>query len=593
MAGFGIGGFGIGEFGIGGLTTGVGSLTTSTKQVVWRSDMIVTAGFTAIFDATYQVTVHTDCQSAVGTGGLTIASDDAIILTGTPLVANTSTASLSITSSAVSYNSTPIIQPSLTSLTFSPLPTTIIGTANLYPSAVALATNTEQVSTVIDQVITTQLGGQASQSFQVGTILGHNLSVGATSLTIAEQVAEVVTDVKVYPNASSLGSSVGYQPSLSIGNAISLNSGTINTTGNTVNLKIGNAVSVGTKTLNVIGQQPSLSLGCNIDVGLGNQLTVTGKQVSKIIDQNISVGFTSLFDAEYQVSLVIGNTIGTGLGTLAIEGKQSNLRIDNNIPVGLGNQLSIGSAAQTIEFAITVAPYGGINVFYVDGVANPVLTLIKGNKYIFDQSHITNSGHPLRFKDSAGNSYTSGSILTGLPGQAGAKIEVTIASDAPSNLRYYCTVHGNGMGNAISVLESLRASDAYPPSLIIGNTLNVSNSSLSVAVKSTSLNVGINANSGVGTLPITGKQTNLRIGNTIPLNLGSYQFTTLAPLPLTGSFEPAGRTIAPQRQSRQLVASFLSADGNDLVVTKIAQEQSRKISQQVNDQNGNDVQRVA
>ena len=531
MAGFGIGGFGIGEFGIGGLTTGVGALTTSTKQVVWRSDMIVTAGFTAIFDATYQVTVHTDCQSAVGTGGLTIASDDAIVLTGTPIVANSGTASLSIASSAVNYTSAPLLQPSLTSLTFSPLPTTIIGTANLYPSAVALATNTEQVSTVIDQVITTQLGGQASQSFQVGTILGHNLSVGATSLTIAEQVADVVTDVKVYPNASSLGSSVGYQ-------------------------------------------------------------------VSTVIDQNIPVGFTSLFDAEYQVSLVIGNTINADIDrdpheTLTIEGKQSNLRIDNNIPVGLGNQLSIGSAEQTIEFAITVATSGGTNVFYVDGVANPVLTLIKGNKYIFDQSHITNSGHPLRFKDSAGNSYTSGSILTGLPGQAGAKIEVTIASDAPSNLRYYCTVHGNGMGNAITVSEGLRASDAYPPSLIIGNTLNVSNSSLAVAVKSTSLNVGINSNLGVGTLNITGKQTNLRIGNTIPLNLGSYQFTTLAPLPLTGSFEPAGRTIAPQRQSRQLVASFLSADGNDLVVTKIAQEQSRKISQQVNDQNGNDVQRVA
>ena len=476
MAGFGIGGFGIGEFGIGGLTTGVGSLTTSTKQVVWRSDMIVTAGFTAIFDATYQVTVHTDCQSAVGTGGLTIVSDDAIILTGTPLVANSGTGSLSITSSAVSYNSTPIIQPSLTSLTFSPLPTTIIGTANLYPSAVALATNTEQVSTVIDQVITTQLGGQASQSFQVGTILGHNLSVGVTSLTIAEQVAEVVTDVKVYPNASSLGSSVGYQPSLSIGNAISLNSGTINTTGNTVNLKIGNAVSVGTKTLNVIGQQPSLSLGCNIDVGLGNQLTVTGKQISKIIDQNISVGYTALFDAQYQVSLVIGNTIGAGLGTLAIEGKQSNLRIDNNIPVGLGNQ--------------------------------------------------------------------------------------------------FTTV-------------------GYQPSLIIGNTLNVSNGSLAVAVKSASLNIGINTNLGVETLSTAGKQINLRIGNTIPLNVGSYQFTTLAPLPLTGSFEPAGRTIAPQQQSRLLVANFLSADGNDLVVTKIAQEQSRKISQQVNDQNGNDVQRVA
>jgi hypothetical protein len=456
MAGFGIGGFGIGEFGIGGLTTGVGSLTTSTKQVVWRSDMIVTAGFTAIFDATYQVTVHTDCQSAVGSSGLTIASDNVILLTGTPIVANAGTTSLSIASSAVNYTSAPLLQPSLTHLTLSPLPTTITGTANLYPSAVALATNTEQVSTVIDQIITTQLGGQASQSFQVSTILDHNLSVGVTSLTIAEQAADVVTDVKVFPNASSFG---------------------------------------------------------------------------------------------------------------------------------------IKAADQTIELAITVAASGGINVFYVDGVAKPTLALIKGNKYIFDQSNNTNSGHPLRFKDNAGNSFSSGVVATGTPGQAGAKVEFTVSSNTPSSLRYYCTVHGNGMGNAITVSEG--SGGGYQVSTITDQNIPVGFTSLFDAEYQVSLVIGNTVDTSLGTLTITGKQSNLRIGNTIPLNLGSYQFTTLAPLPLTGSFEPAGRTIAPQRQSRQLVASFLSADGNDLVVTQIAQEQSRKISQQVNDQNGNDVQRVA
>ena len=103
---------------------------------------------------------------------------------------------------------------------------------------------------------------------------------------------------------------------------------------------------------------------------------------------------------------------------------------------------------------MTVAQSSGVNVFYLDGSANPTLTLDRGNTYIFDQSDSSNAGHPLAFKDGSGNSYTTGVTVSGTAGSAGATVTIDVASNAPSSLRYYCTVHGNAMGNTISVVNS-------------------------------------------------------------------------------------------------------------------------------------------
>ena len=126
---------------------------------------------------------------------------------------------------------------------------------------------------------------------------------------------------------------------------------------------------------------------------------------------------------------------------------------------------AIGAAT---TYAVTVAQSGGVNVFYIDGAANPTLTLDRGNTYIFDLSDSSVSGHPLAFKDSSGNSYTTGVTVTGTAGQAGAKVTIDVASNAPSSLRYYCTVHGNAMGNTISVVNSNLAT-------VASNITNVNN----------------------------------------------------------------------------------------------------------------------
>lgn len=81
---------------------------------------------------------------------------------------------------------------------------------------------------------------------------------------------------------------------------------------------------------------------------------------------------------------------------------------------------------------------------------NPILQLVPGTKYIFDVSDSSNSGHPLRFTATRGNSgYTTGLVVTGTPGTAGATVNFTVPTPPPFPLWYMCSVHGTGMGNRI------------------------------------------------------------------------------------------------------------------------------------------------
>lgn len=106
-------------------------------------------------------------------------------------------------------------------------------------------------------------------------------------------------------------------------------------------------------------------------------------------------------------------------------------------------------------FSITVGnPGDGNNYYYIDLVFRNTLTLTRGATYIFDQSDASNTNHPIAFKDGSGNSYTNGVTSSGTPGQSGAQTAFVVPSDAPDDLRYYCTVHGNSMGNTITVVHN-------------------------------------------------------------------------------------------------------------------------------------------
>mgnify|MGYP001403897223 FL=1 len=112
------------------------------------------------------------------------------------------------------------------------------------------------------------------------------------------------------------------------------------------------------------------------------------------------------------------------------------------------------SYVDTQTYTVTVASVGGGNRFILDGSNYPAITLKRGYTYVFDQSDGSNSGHPLAFKNASDASYTSGVTTTGTAGSSGAKTTFVVPSDAPASLKYYCTVHGNGMGNNITVTDA-------------------------------------------------------------------------------------------------------------------------------------------
>ena len=107
------------------------------------------------------------------------------------------------------------------------------------------------------------------------------------------------------------------------------------------------------------------------------------------------------------------------------------------------------SDVETVTYTVTVVNVGGSNYFAINGVTNPVLTMKRGSTYIFNQSHSSNVNHPLRIKSDAGGQQTTTNA-----GTLGTDATVTYQPaypTAPNDLRYYCTVHGNGMGNTITM----------------------------------------------------------------------------------------------------------------------------------------------
>mgnify|MGYP005623244535 FL=1 len=114
----------------------------------------------------------------------------------------------------------------------------------------------------------------------------------------------------------------------------------------------------------------------------------------------------------------------------------------------------------------------GGNKYQIDGVTAPKLTLQKGHTYRFDMSHNSNSNHPLLFRNRAGNtSYSDGVHQNGTAGQNGAYTQIHVKQDAPNQLRYYCTVHGNGMGNSITVQSAFNT--VLEDNLVVSGSLNV------------------------------------------------------------------------------------------------------------------------
>ena len=103
---------------------------------------------------------------------------------------------------------------------------------------------------------------------------------------------------------------------------------------------------------------------------------------------------------------------------------------------------------------VTVVNDGG-NKYAFNGVTAPTISLTRGEVYRFDQSDSTNNNHPLRFRLLDDTTQAQGVTAVGTPGQAGAYTQIDVNFATSASFKYYCTVHGNGMGNRAQIVDVL------------------------------------------------------------------------------------------------------------------------------------------
>ena len=160
----------------------------------------------------------------------------------------------------------------------------------------------------------------------------------------------------------------------------------------------------------------------------------------------------------------INNATGSLVDSASISGTTLTLHLGDGST--LANTITSASYAITAShalnapevnivdtIAVTVLNYAGQDKFTINGLQAPKLTLSRAGTYRFDQSDATNVNHPLAFRLIDDTSYTTGVTQVGIAGTAGAYTEIVVGFDTPVNLRYYCTTHGNIMGNLLNVTD--------------------------------------------------------------------------------------------------------------------------------------------
>ena len=434
----------------------------------------------------------------------TVAGDDATItLTGSSLnitLSNSYTVQKTHFVSGFDLTSdTGILTPKLAPNITSNAVTSAVGSVGL---SAALTASVAGTSSTLSVGTTTNL----IRIHEALTGVQVNLSVGTTTLSAGNTTT--VTGNAVTSAVGTTAISSGITIALT-GNAVTSTLGTVTTTANALVTLTGNSstITLGTVSTSadanvaVTGTSSTLStnnisLVGNADVAItGTSSTITlGALATKIIKTLAGNSLTSavgtVVPAASHTIAVTGISSSLSVGTVAqkltktLTGNSITPSVGTVIPLTGSTLVTQGNLANTNvgpsdqTFAITVAVSGGINVFYVDGVAKPVLELVKGKTYTFDQSNNTNSGHPLIFASAAG-SYTSGVTVTGTAGQPGAKVTFVVPQDAPYGLAYACSVHGAGMGNILYIAPL--ATVVLKPN-VVGQSLSTSVNGVSITL---------------------------------------------------------------------------------------------------------------
>ncbi|BCV05149.1 MAG: hypothetical protein CM15mV99_160 [Caudoviricetes sp.] len=230
-------------------------------------------------------------------------------------------------------------------------------------------------------------------------------------------------------------------------------------------------------------------------------ISVSGQKEFRYLDSDSShyVGFKSpatvssnvvwtLPSADSSVSGYVLSSNASGVLSWVAPGQNADpnftgtltLTDDGNIRGFASTQATYTGSVKT--FTVTVATKtaahryngsGSSNGYVIDGKEAPFLTLTPGRTYKFDQSHSSNTGHPLRFYLEANKTtaYTTNVTVNGTAGQSGAYVQIVIGDTTPMVIHYQCSSHAL-MGNAVQT-NSATATGTLLSSLSVSGNMDV------------------------------------------------------------------------------------------------------------------------
>ena len=287
----------------------------------------------------------------------------------------------------------------------------------------------------------TNAASSATTASTQATNAGNSASAAATSATSAANTLDAFDD-------RYLGNKTSDPTVDNDGNALLTGALYFNTNDNIMRVYTGSSwVTVKPTSSDQTAINAVNSNSSNINAVAGNATninTVAGDASEINTLAGIAGNITTVANNNSNVTTVANNN--TNITTVA--------GISANVTSVATNISNVNTVAGIFEGTATYTVTVQSGVFYINtgsgATSKPALTLVKGFTYTFDVSDNTNSGHPLAFKDSGGNAYTTGVTVNGTAGQAGATVVFAVPSTGTQPASYYCTQHGAGMGNTIT-----------------------------------------------------------------------------------------------------------------------------------------------
>jgi hypothetical protein len=138
-------------------------------------------------------------------------------------------------------------------------------------------------------------------------------------------------------------------------------------------------------------------------------------------------------------------------GTPGQAGANTTIIVTTNTPNSITNDLYYESETNT-NMGNSINVINSDSSYYIDNKEAPHLILKIGNTYIFDQSHVNNTGHRLRLYDTfnKSNEYTTNVTINGTPGQSGANTQIEITGTTINPL-YYQSENDDYAGQDINI----------------------------------------------------------------------------------------------------------------------------------------------